>query len=170
MDSIGLTFSSRRIQALINNTYLASSMSFSFFSVLSFLFLCYNLSIMQPYELLLVWEVFWFWQLGCWLLACFLFAEGLHRTLQRALQLICLLPSQGICTHTLLVTCAFLSEAAASNWKLPYSLQCCGCGATGGEKNLSKRGKVLQTTTTSCILPLLFLQFDFVFLIGFLKQ
>lgn len=31
MDSIRLTFSSRRIQALINNTYLASLMSFSFF-------------------------------------------------------------------------------------------------------------------------------------------
>lgn len=31
MDSIRLTFSSRRIQALINNTYLASLLSFSFF-------------------------------------------------------------------------------------------------------------------------------------------
>lgn len=71
-----------------------------------------------------------------------------------------------VCTHTMVVICAFPSEAVAQTWELPHSLQCCRCGAMGGEKNLPKRGKVLRTvsfTTTSCILPLSFLQFDFIF-------
>lgn len=54
----------------------------------------------------------------------------------------------------MVVICAFPSEAVAQTWKLPHSLQCCGCGAMGGEKNLPKRGEVLRTvsfTTMSCI-------------------
>lgn len=39
------------------------------------MFLCYNLSITQAHELHLMREVFWLQQVGCWLLACLVFAE-----------------------------------------------------------------------------------------------
>lgn len=60
MDSIRLTFSSRRIQALINNTYLASLTSFSFFSRSPFSSLpMLQTPFMPTRELSLSWEVFW---------------------------------------------------------------------------------------------------------------
>lgn len=151
MDSIRLTFSSRRIQALINNTYLASLMSFSFFPYFQ----------LSSYVTIALCADSWIKSnLRCVLTENLMFAiskhlmiaEGFRRTLQRTFKLLWTLPClKG--NRRVYSGCHLYFPFSLYGRELPVLSSACPValrrqyrrhGSPGWEKNFPNRSKALN--------------------------